>query len=89
MKFSSKLFNLLVNLSLILIGFLKSKLLIFLSKWLENKIYNQSDKIIALSDGINEEILKIIKDKNKIHTITNLCDLEKFSINKNVLDKNH
>ena len=49
----------------------------------ESKIYVEADKIIALSEGMKNEISKIENDKDKIVVITNLCDTKNFNINKN------
>ena len=63
-------------------GYLKSKTIINLSKMLEKYIYQNSDKIIALSKGMKREIVKIIPDQKKISVITNLCHNKDFRINK-------
>ena len=68
----------------IAIGAIKSKLLIKILKKIESKIYVESEKIIALSDGMKNEIQKIENDEDKIVVITNLCDIENFNINKNL-----
>ena len=46
-------------------GFLKSRINIFLMKFLEKYIYESSDNIIALSQGMKNEILKNSIDKKK------------------------
>jgi len=61
----------------IAIGAIKSKSLIKLSKWLENKTYNNSDHIICLSPGMKKELGSIISE-NKITIITNLSDVLGF-----------
>ena len=43
----------------IALGAIKFKPLIKILKWLEYKIYKESEKIIALSDGMKNEIFKI------------------------------
>ena len=45
----------------IAIGAIKSKLLIKILKKIESKIYKESEKIIALSDGMKNEIQKFEK----------------------------
>ena len=66
----------------IAIGAIKFKPLIKISKWLEYKIYKESDKIISLSDGMKKEISKVCESREKIVVITNLCDIEKFTVPK-------
>ena len=66
----------------IAIGAIKSKFLIKILKKIESKIYFKSEKIIALSDGMKNEIQKIENEKDKIVVITNLCDTKNFNINK-------
>lgn len=68
----------------IALGAIKFKPLIKILKWLEYKIYKESDKIIALSDGMKNEIFKICGNIEKIVVITNLCDIENFTISKAV-----
>ena len=63
----------------IAIGAIKFKPLIKISKWLEYKIYKESEKII-LSDGMKNEISKVCENREKIVVITNLCDIEKFTV---------
>ena len=67
----------------IAIGFLKSKFLIYLAEKLEKYIYNNSDSIIALSEGMKNEILKINQNK-KISVITNFCDIDSFCVDKKI-----
>ena len=63
-------------------GFLKSKFLIYLAKSLEKSIYKNSVKIIALSDGMKKEILKVIPNSNKVNVITNFSDIKSFYLGK-------
>ena len=65
----------------IAMGVLKSKILIYFSKKLEKLIYKNSDKIIALSEDMKNEILNTEPYPDKVTTITNLCDIKKFNIN--------
>ncbi len=69
------------------IGAIKSKLLIKILKKIESKIYINSEKIIALSDGMKNEIQKTENEKSKIVVITNLCDIKNFNINKKTSKK--
>ena len=69
------------------IGAIKSQLLIKILKKIESKIYIESEKIIALSDGMKNEIQKIENEKDKIVVITNLCDTKNFNINKKLSKK--
>ena len=66
----------------IAMNFLKSKILIKISLFLEKKIYIEADAIIALSEGMKNEIKKIILKEDKISVITNFCDNKRFRINK-------
>jgi glycosyltransferase involved in cell wall biosynthesis len=59
-------------------GFIKNKFLIHVLKMFELKIYNSSSKIIALSEGMKDEILKKGDYSKKVITIPNACDLEEF-----------
>ena len=47
-------------------------------KKIESKAYRASERIIALSDGMKNEIQKIENKKDKIVVITNLCDTLKI-----------
>ena len=64
----------------IAMGAIKFKPLIKILKWLEYKIYKESDKIISLSDGMKNEIFKVCENREKLVVITNLCDIEKFTV---------
>ncbi len=64
-------------------GAIKSRFLIKILKKIESKVYRASERIIALSDGMKNEIQKIENKKDKIVVITNLCDIENFDINNN------
>ena len=63
---------------------IKSPLLIKFLKFIEKKIYLESNKIIALSDGMSKEIAKVTNDTKKIVTITNICDIDKFRISSDI-----
>lgn len=62
----------------ITLGILKNRLLITLSKWLEKKIYIESDRIFALSPGIKSGIAKTGYPKSKITLIPNGSDISLF-----------
>lgn len=64
----------------IAIGVLKNPLLIQLTKRFERYVYNYSSRIIALSPGMKEGIIKVGCDTKKITVIPNSCDLETFNI---------
>ncbi len=67
----------------IALGVIKSKIVIKLLRLFESKIYFESDSIIALSEGMKHEIMKVNNTK-KISVITNLCDNKKFNIKRNI-----
>lgn len=66
----------------IALGVIKSNIVIKFLRFLELKMYKESDKIIALSVGMKKEILRVEKDETKISIITNLSDIDRFNINK-------
>ncbi len=63
----------------IAIGALKSSLIIKLSRLLELKAYFLSDKIIALSTGMELE-LKANTSIDKVSVITNISDIDRFNV---------
>ena len=67
----------------IAIGALKSPILIKLAKLLATKAYSNSDKIIALSTGMELELKKIISS-NKVSVVTNISDIKRFNISSNM-----
>jgi starch synthase len=62
-----------------------------LSSWVEKTAYEAADAIIAVSNGMKKDILKAYPalDPEKIHTILNGVDTQKFSpkINPELLDR--
>ena len=66
----------------IAIGAIKSKFLIKILRKIESKIYRESEKIIALSEGMKNEIQKVENKPDKVVVITNLCDTKSFNIKK-------
>ncbi len=68
----------------IAMGFIKSNFLIKIIKKFERKIYEESNKIIALSIGIKSEISNIISNNDKIEVIANMSDINLFNIKRNV-----
>jgi len=65
----------------IAMGVLKSKFFIKMAHWLENLAYQNSKRIIALSNGIQSGISQSGYPINQISVITNLSNMEKFNIN--------
>jgi len=63
----------------IAIGALKSPIMIKIAQFLENKAYAGSEKVIALSIGMNS-VLKERVPSNKISVVTNLSDRKKFKV---------
>ena len=61
------------------IGALKSPIMIKIAQFLENKAYAGSEKVIALSIGMNS-VLKERVPSNKISVVTNLSDRNKFKV---------
>ena len=63
----------------IAIGALKSPIMIKMAQFLEKKAYAGSEKVIALSIGMNS-VLKERVPSNKISVVTNLSDRKKFKV---------
>jgi len=61
----------------IAIGAIKSSFLIKFSRLLEKKAYSNSDHVVVLSKGMQNELKGKIS-KNKLSVITNLCDTKSF-----------
>jgi len=61
------------------IGALKSPIMIKIAQFLEKKAYAGSEKVIALSIGMNS-VLKERVPSNKISVVTNLSDRNKFKV---------
>ena len=65
----------------IAVGALKSGLSIKLARWLENFSYQNSTRIIALSKGMKEGVVRAGYPSEKTHVITNLCNMNNFTKN--------
>ena len=63
----------------IAIGALKSPIMIKIAQFLEKKAYAGSEKVIALSIGMNS-VLKEMVPSNKISVVTNLSDRKNFKV---------
>jgi len=63
----------------IAIGALKSPIMIKIAQFLEKKAYAESEKVIALSIGMNS-VLKERVPSNKISVVTNLSDRKNFKV---------
>lgn len=66
------------------LGFIKNKILIKILKWFEKYVYDKSEKIIPLSKGMYHNILNKNINKDKLHCITNIANIEqhKYYVNK-------
>jgi len=71
----------------IAIGALKNPLTIYAAKYLEKVAYKNSSKVIALSPGMAEGVLKLGFNKENIEIIPNSSDLELFAYDQNKSDK--
>jgi len=67
--------------SVIEIGVIKNKLLIKVLVWLEKLIYKNSAAIVAVSEGMAEDIRKITGNEKPIYAIPNGADLNFFNPN--------
>jgi len=65
----------------IAIGAIRSKVIIFLAKLLEQTAYNKADHIISLSPDWKTKICNSGIDKSKVTVISNSCDIELFHPN--------
>ena len=63
----------------IAIGALKSPIMIKIAQFLEKKAYAGSEKVIALSTGMNS-VLEEMVPSNKISVVTNLSDRKNFNV---------
>jgi glycosyltransferase involved in cell wall biosynthesis len=52
-----------------------------LARWLENFSYQNSTRIIALSKGMKEGVVRAGYPSEKTHVITNLCNMNNFTKN--------
>lgn len=64
--------------SAIQMGILKNKYLIKIMQWMEKILYNQSIKIIALTDGIRNDICSRGWNKDKVELVTCGVDFDKL-----------
>jgi glycosyltransferase involved in cell wall biosynthesis len=67
----------------IAIGALKNPISIFLAKRLEVLAYRNSKRIVALSPGMANGVMKSGYPENKIEIIPNCCDVEVFRLQPN------
>ena len=71
----------------IAIGAIKNPLVIWFAKWLEQYTYKNSSKLIGLSPGMCEGIIRHGIDSNNVTLATNSCDTELFDVNHSVGEK--
>jgi glycosyltransferase involved in cell wall biosynthesis len=64
----------------------KSKVLIRAGYWLERFLYRKAQRILAVTDGIREELIRKGIDPGKISVITNASDIELFTPNGSSVD---
>lgn len=64
----------------IALGVISNPLAISASRYLERFIYNNSDRIIALSPGMAKGIVKTGYPKDRISVIPNSCDFDLFNV---------
>jgi glycosyltransferase involved in cell wall biosynthesis len=64
--------------SIIQLGLLRSRFLIGILLWFERTIYENSAAIITLSDGMADDIRKVMKKSKPVHVVTNGADLDLF-----------
>jgi glycosyltransferase involved in cell wall biosynthesis len=72
----------------IAIGVLKNPLSKFMARMLEKFAYRNSNKIVALSDGMRDGVLKLDYPEKDISVIPNSCDLNFFKIDDEVKVRN-
>ncbi|MBC1520280.1 glycosyltransferase family 4 protein [Listeria aquatica] len=60
------------------LGYLSSKPAITLARWLEKKIYQHAEHIIALSPGMAKGVIATSQKADKVSVIPNLADLNLF-----------
>lgn len=68
----------------IAVGALKNPILIKAAKWLEHFAYNNSKRIIALSPGMKDGIVKTGYPADMVEVIPNSCDLELFDVDSDL-----
>jgi len=64
----------------IAVGAIKNKLIINLSEWLERYTYRNSTRLIGLSPGMCDGIIRHGINKDKVTLATNSCDTELFDV---------
>ena len=64
----------------IAVGALKNPVAIKTARWLESFAYNNSKRIVALSPGMKDGIIKTGYPVDKVEVIPNSCDLDFFSV---------
>jgi len=64
----------------IAIGVLKSPILIKLANWLERWAYSNSKRVVALSSGMKEGVVRVGYPENHVTVIPNSCDINLFGI---------
>lgn len=64
----------------IAVGALKGRLPIAVAHWLESFAYRNSERIVALSPGMKEGILRTGYPEEKVHVIPNSADLDLFDV---------
>ena len=60
-------------------GVIKNPIIIWALRYLERKIYQSADAIIALAPGIESGVKSVASNKTPTYMIPNSCDLELFS----------
>jgi len=64
----------------IAVGVLKNPILIWIARFMEQTIYNRADKIVALSPGMKEGVVKLGVPDKKVTVVPNSCDIDVFSV---------
>jgi len=64
----------------IAVGALKNPILIWIARFMEKTIYNRAEKIVALSPGMKDGVLKLGVPDEKVAVIPNSCDIDLFSV---------
>lgn len=64
--------------SAVQMGILKNRQLIGIMSWMERLLYNQSEKIVALTEGIRDDICSRGWSKNKVELVTCGVDFDKL-----------
>jgi len=68
----------------IAVGAIKNPFVIWAAEYLEMLAYKSSSKIITLSSGMKNGVLKKIKEKNSVVIIPNSCDNDFFNVSDEV-----